>query len=275
MERLFCLHRILLLVLLISPCAVLAQDPVRFGIFPYVSPGKLVQFHRPLKDYLERTLQRPVGLVSAPDFESFVQRTDAGEYDYILTAPHMGRLAEVRSGYQRIAHTLHVVQGIFLARADSGIHTLADLENKTVTMAARVSIIFQMAEYKLQQLGLKDGENLTIRETSTHNNAMYSPLRGESDASVTGILLWNKLGHTNKQQLRVIGTTPEIPGFMLMANAHVPAEEVARVRRAVLDFKNTQEGETYFRVTGLQGFTPIADETMESLDPYIKVFDRR
>lgn len=260
------------LLLLLFPLLASAAEPVRFAIFPYVSPGKLVQFHLPLKEHLERTLGRPVSLVSAPGFDSFVERTAAGRYDYVLTAPHLGRLAELRNGYQRVALTLHVVQGIFLARRDSGIESLVDLEHKTVTMAARVSVIFQMAEHQLNQLGLVDGVNLTIRETSTHNNAMYAPLRSESDASVTGILLWTKLGQEHKQRLRVIGATPEAPGFMLMANPRVPASELAKVRDSVLSFAGTEAGAQYFRTTGLRGFAPITDSTMESMDPYLKIF---
>ncbi len=249
-----------------------ASAPVVFGIFPYVSPAKLVQFHRPLKEWLERILGRPVSLVSAPDFDTFVKRTAARRYDYILTAPHLGRLAQRRSGYQPIARTLHVVQGIYLARADSDIHSLADLKDKTITMAARVSIIFQMAEHQLKQHGLRDGIDITIRETSTHNNAMYAPLRGESDASVTGILLWSKLGQGHKAQLRVIGRTPEAPGFFFMANPGIPKGDVNRVREAVMQFHDTEAGATYFRTTGLKGFAPITNDMLQALDPYIQFF---
>ena len=262
-----------MLLWLFGAGVVSASESVRFAIFPYVSPGKLVQFHLPLKKHLEQSLGRPVSLVSAPDFDTFAQRTADGEYDYVLTAPHLARLAERRSGYQRVARTLHVVQGIFLARVDSNIDSLAELENKTVTMAARVSIIFQMAEHQLGALGLHDGVNLTIRETSTHNNAMYAPLRGESDASITGILLWRKLGQAHKQRLRVIGTTPEAPGFMLMANPDVSDDEVERVREAVLGFEQTPAGAEYLQFTGLRGFAPISDTMMQSLDPYIEIFD--
>ncbi len=267
------LFRTALLAFTFFVCATGVSDasrPVVFGVFPYVSPAKLVQFHRPLKEWLESTLGRPVSLVSAPDFDTFIERTAAGRYDYILTAPHLGRLAQRRSGYQPIARTLHVVRGIYLARADSDIHSLDDLKNKTITMAARVSVIFQMAEHQLKQHGMRDGTNITIRETSTHNNAMYAPLRGESDASVTGILLWNKLGQGHKAQLRVIGTTPNAPGFFFMANPRIHESDIGRVREAIMQFHDTEEGAAYFRTTGLKGFAPITNDMLQALDPYIQ-----
>ena len=69
------------------------KTPLTLGVFPYVSPVQLAAFHAPLKDYLTKSLGRPVTLVTAPDFNSFVDRTRDGQYDIIFTAPHLGRLA--------------------------------------------------------------------------------------------------------------------------------------------------------------------------------------
>ena len=87
-----------------------------------------------------------------------------------MTAPHLGRLAEKRDGYKRIAHTLHEVQGVYLTSKDSDIHNLEDLKGKLLTMVGRAAIITQMAEHQLRGLGLEDGKNITFRFTRTHNN---------------------------------------------------------------------------------------------------------
>ena len=243
-----------------------------FGIFPYVTPVQMVKFHTPLHRLLEDTLGRQVALVSAPGFLAFVHRTQKQEYDYILTAPHLGRLAEVRDGYRPIARTLHEVQGVYLVRADSAIRTLQDLEGKTLTMVGREAIITQMVEHQLRGIGLVDGENLQINFTRTHNNAMYAPLRGESDASATGILLWRKIGQDDREQVRVIGETPIAPGFILMAADYVPDEEVERVRKAVFSFGATDAGKAYFSATGFGGFAEVLPGEMQSLDPYTTYF---
>lgn len=128
------------------PAFAAEKPPLVLGLFPYVTPVQLAQFHTPLKDYLARKLDRPVTLVTAPDFMSFVERTREGQYDPIITAPHLGRLAETCDGYQRLAQTGHTVQGIFLAPADSGIHRIEDLRGKRVMIAQKVSIIYQLAE---------------------------------------------------------------------------------------------------------------------------------
>lgn len=263
---------VLLLGLAMGPTATAdGKPPLTLGVFPYVTPVQLAAFHTPLKDHLAKSLQRPVTLVTAPDFESFVERTRQGQYDIIITAPHMGRLAETRDGYKRLAQTRHVVQGIFLTRKDSHIQKIEDLRGKTLMVAQQVSIIYQMSERLLRENGLVPGESVTIIETRTHNNAMQAPLRGEADASVTGTLLWRVLGEEQKGQMRVIGMTEEAPGFTLMANPRLSAQDIAKIKNLLLEFHRVPGSEVYFSTTGYEKFDPIDDRIMKKLDPYTRV----
>jgi len=241
------------------------------GLFPYVTSAQLVQFHSPLKEYLSKTLGVEVNLVTAPDFESFMQRTKNGEYDIIFTAPHLGRLAEKRDGYRRLAMTGHNVEGIFLAKKESSINSLNDLQGKSVMVAQRISVIYQMVEQTLAAKGLIDGKNISIIETKTHNNALYAPLRDEADASVTGILLWQTLGQEYKDKLKVIGTTNTVPGFVVMSHSRLLVRIQKLLKKSLFDFAGTEEGKAYFETTRLKGFLPIDSKTMKELDPYTKI----
>lgn len=251
---------------------------VKLGIFPYVSPGQLVKFHTDLKNLFEQTLGKKVTLVTAPNFKKFVGRTRKSEYDFIMTAPHLGRLAEVRDGYIPLAHTMHEVQGIYLVSKTSNIHSLKDLKGKTITMVGRTAIITQMVEKQLAALGLHDKKNITLRFTKTHNNAMYSPLRGESDASVTGTLLWNKIGLKNiksTSQIRVIGKSPLSIGFQVMAAKQVTTPDLNKIKTALLGFHKTTQGKIYMKKTGFKYFDEISNQEKMNLDPYIQVFLRK
>jgi phosphonate transport system substrate-binding protein len=269
------IQRIFILVILTVLCTgavhAKAGEPITLGIFPYISPGKLVKFHRPLKEYLSRVLDQPVRVVTAADFSTFLQRTHEESYDYILTAPHFGRLAEMQDNYQRVAASKHEVQGIYLARVDSGIQKLEDLQGKSIMMAGSLAIIHQMAKHQLEQMQLVNGNNITIKETRTHNNAMIAAARRESDAALTGIRIWKKLGGSYRDTLRVIGTTPRAPGFMVMANKNQDDKSVARMRDALLKFEDSPEGKIYIERSGFSGFRAIDNATMHWLDPYVKV----
>jgi len=258
-------------LMLVAGIAQGTEAPLTFGLFPYVSRGQLMDYHTPLKVYLEIKLQRPVDLVTAPDFAEFMNRTRKGEYDIILTAPHMGRLAEIRDGYVRIVKTGHEVQGVFLVRRDSGIRSLADLKGKTIMVAQPISVVYQMAMDHLQRNGLVPGKDVTIVNTRTHNNALYAPARREADASVTGILLWTNAEESIKSELIAIGETRSVPGFTLMAHKRLAPELVKRVQSLLLAYEKTPEGKAYFKATDLKNFSRIDDKTMKSLDPFTRV----
>ena len=266
-----CLGLAALVSILVSGPVYADEQHIQFGIFPYVSPGQLVKFHNPLRAYMEETLGVKVGLVTAPSFKDFVARTKQGKYDIIMTAPHLGKLAEVQ-GYKRIAHSMHEVQGIYLVRKDSDIKQLTDLKGKVITLIGRAAIITQMVEYQLKSLGMEDGKDFTFRFTRTHNNAMYAPLRGESDASVTGILLFNKIGEEDRKNVRVIGKTPVAPGFLVMAGKRITEEQRNKLMNALLNYINTPAGKEYLKTTGLVRFERITDQEMQDLEPYIQIF---
>ncbi len=266
--RYFCL---IFMLLLASLSHATEKIELSLGLFPYVTPAQLIQFHNPLKNYLSKTLGIDINLVTAPDFESFMSNTEKGDYDIIFTAPHMGRLAEKRDGYRRLAMTGHQVQGLFLAKKDSAINSLDDLKDKKIMVAQRISVIYQMVLQTLAKRGLEDGKNVTIIETKTHNNALYAPLRNEADASVTGILLWETLGQEYKDKLKVIGSTNSVPGFVLMAHPRITEQMQKKLQHALFNFAKTEEGKAYFASTRLQAFLPIDNKTMKTLDPYTTV----
>jgi phosphonate transport system substrate-binding protein len=118
---------------------------------------------------------------------------------------------------------------------------------------------------------LVPGKDITVIGSLTHNNALYAPVRRESDASATGFVLWDKADPEVRAQLREIGRTPAVPGFMLMANRRLPAELIKRIQSAVLGFDKTNEGKAYFSATEFKHFEKIDDKSMRQLDPYTRV----
>lgn len=243
-----------------------ADEFLKFGLFPYVSPARLISHHERFIKYLESRTGKKIQLITSPDFDTFRKRTQNKEFDIILTAPHFGRLAELQSGYQRIAMTQHQVQGIYLVKPSSAILGLKDLKGKSITIAAPTSIVYRLAVRQLRDdYGLVNGKNITIITTRTHNNAMYSVIKGESEAAVTGLNLYTGLLKREGPVVRKIGETPKVPGFMLMANPSLPKDLVAKLHRAAIEFSQTEAGKTYV----FTGYKDIDDATMKSLDAYI------
>ncbi len=71
--------------------------------------------------------------------------------------------------------------------------------------------------------------------------------------------------------MRVIGTTEEAPGFMLMANPRLSNQDIAKIKKLLLDFHRVPGSEAYFSTTGYEKFDLIDDRVMKKLDPYTRV----
>lgn len=256
---------------LAAPFSASAGEGLVFGMLPYVSPGELARQNHRLKMYLSEALGQPVTLVTAPDFKTFAARTQKGEYDIVFTAPHLARLAQTRDGYRLVARTLHQVQGVFLVAKDSPIQRLEDLRGKRVMIAEPKSVLFLLGKETLSRHGLILGQDVAWVEAHAHNNAMFGPLRGEADAAVSGIMLWNQLYPERKAQLRQIDITPPVPGFVVLANPQMPAATLEKLQQALAAYKESSQGkQDEFIIKAFKGFGPISEAEMAQLDPYVK-----
>jgi phosphonate transport system substrate-binding protein len=242
---------------------------LRLGVFPYFSAEQLVALHYPLKDYLAQTSGLHIRLVSAPDFRTFKRRTAEGRYDLLITAPHLGRMAERQAGYRWLGVTVNRSEAVFVALRDTGIRGLADLQSKRLALPPRLAIIHQMALETLEGAGLKPGRDLAIMPRRTHDQALYAVIRGDADAAAVGRPTWLRYDAPGKERLQVIGRSASIPGFALMAHSRLAPEMRERLRKALHAFAGTREGKAYFSATGLGGVRMIEPADLALLDHYL------
>jgi len=265
-----------LLGLLLSPYTNAAgkdKDELVFGVFPYLSPSQIVEQFTPLNDYLAKALGRPVELRSAPNYSQFIERTRAGEYDIIFTAPHMGRLAEKRDNYRPLAQTGYPIVIVVLTKKDSPIKSLDNLRGHTLAVGAKMSMTYQITNQSLAESGLKLGKNVNFIDTASFSNVLEAILRGEADAGATGTLLWDSAPAGQRAQLREIYRAPPAPGFLLLGHTRNGKKMLSKLQAALTGFAGTAAGHAFFAKTRQIDFRPLDTATMKRIDPYTVVFD--
>lgn len=279
------MHRILKRALLVIVALLLASPPaltaapkgesLTLGVFPYISANQMMEQLSPLIKRMEEALGKKIIMVSAPDFMSYVDRTTKGEYDLVLTAPHMGRLAEKRDGWQRVVQSGQKTATVILVRKDSGIQRLEDLGGKKIAVGNTRSVTYLLAEEALAQKGITLNKDMKVFETATFSNVVQSVFLGEADAGATPTLLWDKWEHVNAEQhsqLREIyRAKPATPSFLVMANPIITQETIRTLSKSLLSFQETPEGKAFFQKSQFESFLPLDDATMASIDPYVHV----
>ena len=265
------------LVTLFPPLLAAAggNDSVVLGVFPYLSANQMVEQLSPLCTRIEAALGKKVTMVSAPDFMSYVERTAKGEYDLVLTAPHMGRLAETRDGWQLVVQSGQKTATVILVRKESGIRQLEDLRGQKMAVGNWRSVTYLLAEEALAEKGVKLGRDVAVVETATFSNVVQSVFLGEVDAGATPTLLWDKWENVNEEQhhqLReIFRAKPATPSFLVMAAPKTDQETILRLRQSLLSFQDTPEGRAFFQKSQFQSFLPVDEETMQRIDPYVHV----
>lgn len=246
------------------------------GVFPYLSPNQMVEQLSPLVKRMEEALGSKITMVSAPDFMSYVERTAKGEYDLVLTAPHMGRLAQKRDGWQLVVMSAQQTATVILVREDSGIERLEDLRGKRMAVGNWRSVTYLLAEEALARKGLALGKDVQVVETATFSNVVQTVFLGEVDAGATPTLLWDKWIHVNDEQhkqLREIfrAQKPAPPSFLVMVPPQTDQAVILRLRESLLGFNDTPEGREFMQKSQYESFLPPDQAAMERLDPYVHV----
>jgi len=242
-----------------------------FGVYPYLTPTQIVEQFMPLKERIAKSLGQPVTMVSAPDFATFIERTKKGEYDIVFTAPHMGRLAEKRDGYARVAQTGYQILVALVCLKDAPIRVIDDLKGRSVAIGSRMSMTYQIVDHALRQKGLSLENGVRFVETASFSNVMQATLRGEADVGAVPTAVLDNATAEQRGLVREFFRAPATPGALVMAHPRLNKEKLDALRSAVIDYKGQPEGKQFFARSRLVDFRSIDDATMRQIDPFVAV----
>lgn len=269
MKRLFLLLAALLLA---ASCVAAAAEPrtLTVGLFPNLSARLLVETYQPLREYLEQRLGHPVMLYTAPDFRSFVSRTQNGDYDIVITAPHFARLAQIDGGYQPLFAFRNDITAALVTLNDSRIRDFAQLRGSKVITPGPLAIVTMLGLKMLHDHGLDAGRGFTLQETTTHGNVALAVVRGEVEAGIIGTLPLKQLPENISRQLHVLSLTPAVPSQMLLAHPGLAPDQIRQIKDALLQFEQSAAGKKFFLSTGFAGLKTLDNTDLKRLDPYAK-----
>jgi len=262
------ISHILLLLVIASRAAAGADDPLVFGIFPNMTAKQLVETYRPLADALEKTLQRRVVIYTARDFSTFAERTRMGEYDILLTAPHLAWLASQDAGYRPLLKYTQPVRGLLAVKTDSPIDTPEALRGRTIATADSVAVVVLAIQAELATRGLRNRIDYQTSDSGTHLNAVMQLINGRADAAMLGLHPYKLMPPELRQQLRVIVETAPLSSLMYLTHPRLRDAETQAVRKALLGFAATPEGKAFLRRGGYGAFTRVDGSELSAFRPY-------
>lgn len=262
-------RRVALLLMGAAAVPLRAAEPLRIALAPFLSPAALLQAHRPLREHLERTLQRPVEMVTAKDFRALLEATRRSEHDAVMLPAHLARLAMLDWGYTQLAGTVQTLDVLVLVKDDGPVHSPADLRGRRVGMLDALSLTATVGR---QWLAAQDlAERVTVVDQPSINSALYALERDEVAMIVAGRTQLNNLPAATPRRERVLATVRDIPGPVYVARPGLPAAELAALRAAMLSF----EPNTALQPSAANSAPRLLDAAaLAALDPYVEIARR-
>jgi phosphonate transport system substrate-binding protein len=264
----------LLFPLLLAACGfVRAQqaDTLEIGVLPNLSSRILFSHYQPMREYLERVLMRPVQVSTAPDWQSFYSRARKGEYAITITAAHLARLHQLESGHIPLVLFTPGIKALLVVDKDKPISKIGDLRGTTLALSNPKSLVTLQGMQWLAEQGLRRGENLRTLNTPTDDSVGNLVLNGDCVAALISGGEFKAIPEALRNRLQIFQQIAEVPGFVALASPGLPAPEVTRIRRALLDFTHSSdESSRFFAATGFKGLVDATEMQMKPLDIYLR-----
>lgn len=246
-----------------------ADAPLLIGVLPNVSARLILGQYQPMRDHFARELKRGVEIVTAPDFRSFSERTQRGDYHLIVTAPNLGRLAQVDSKWEPLAMYEPRIPALLVAMETNADSSPNQLRGKSLAMANPQSLVALAGLDWLNSQGLQNGRDFKTVLTA-NDDSLGAVLRsGEAPLAIMSMGEFRAKPEAVRKTLRIVTEIAKLPGFLVMANPTLAAGDRQRLKSLVLAFPKTEDGVRFFGLSGFANIREVSDIDLKSLDAYV------
>jgi phosphonate transport system substrate-binding protein len=262
---------------MLSSCAVpnlarsQAAATLEIGVLPNISARVLLAQYQPMREYLAREMNRAVQVSTAPSWTTFHQRTLALEYDLVVTAANLARLAQLDRGYAPLLSYAPGIKGMVVCASAKPIKTIAELRGQTLALSNPQSLLTLRGMQWLAENGLQRDTDFKTVNTPTDDSVGSVVVRGDAIAAMLSGGEYRAIPDAIKAQLQVLTTFAEVAGFVVMASPRLSAAQARAIKDHLQSFAAaSDEGKAFFASSGFTGMREPAPGLMESMDPYVE-----
>ncbi|HQS56979.1 MAG: hypothetical protein B7Y56_01585 [Gallionellales bacterium 35-53-114] len=249
-----------------QPLAQTQAKPLHIGILPISTTRVLIKNYLPLQAYLERVLNRQVNLVTAPDFKTFHFNTMDGNFDLVITAAHLGRLAQTEAGYVPLARYTAPHRTLLIVAKDRPLKSVQDVRGKVVAGVDPITLAMNEAMLWFKSQGLRAGVDFTLLVTPTPISAAYSVQSHQSVMAISSPQGLKHLPENLKENIAVFASLPDLPSLLWLAHPRM-LPEIPKLKTALLGFTSeSSDGAMFYDATGYLGMREVSDKETRAMD---------
>ena len=246
-----------------------SKRPLTIGVLPNVSARLIFTSYQPLESYLQGVTGKAVEIQTAKDFKEFNARTLKGEYDLVVTAPNLGRLAQIDGGWEVLSVYEPPIPALLVALKTNSNSQPDQLKGKSLALANPQSLVALAGLQWLKSQGLQLNSDFKTALAANEDSLGTLLKTGEAPLAIMSQGEFNAKTPELKQILRVVSTFAQIPGFFVMANPKISQGERASLKTAFLNFQKTSEWSGFSDLTGVKGVREASRADFAFIDPFV------
>lgn len=211
----------------------LNAPPIILSILPVESAGAMYKRFLPLKYYLERSLNVPVVIRIAKDYESAINELGSGQVHMAYLDP--AAYCEVRARYfdkvtplvRAVAKESTSSRSVLVAKSGTAIEKIVDVREKRLAFGSRqssFSYLIPLAMLNDVGIGIKDLASVSYLEQE--DRVALSVLVGNHDVGAMSELVAAKYIDDG---LRIIKRSEIVPQFVLCASIGLSPEQRSEI----------------------------------------------
>ena len=248
--------------------AVPTGPALTIGVLPNVSARLILSSYQPMREYFERELQQRVEIATAPDFRSFSEQTLKGEYQMVVIAPNLGRVAQLDGNWEPLAIYEPRIPAVAVSLASNADNSPAQLKGKGLALANPQSLVALVGLQWLRSQGLQAGSDFST-VVAANDDSLGALLRNdEAPWAIMSLGEFRAKPEALRQTLRIVHEFARLPGFYVMGSPKLPAAQRQRLRALALQFPSTEDGKRFFALSGFANIREITDADLKFVDPF-------
>jgi phosphonate transport system substrate-binding protein len=248
-----------------------AGAPLEVGVLPNISARLLLAQYQSMRDYLARELRRAVQVSTAPNWTAFHQRTLALDYDVVVTAANLARVAQIDRGYVPLLNYAPDIKGMVAFANARPVKGPADLKGQTLALSNPQSLVTLRGMQWLGENGLQRERDFKTTGTPTDDSVGNVVLRGDAIAAMLSGGEFRVIPEAIRSQLTILTVFAEVPGFIVLASPKLKADEQRAIKAHLLAFgAGGEEGKAFLSATGFAGIRELGNGLMESMDVFVE-----
>lgn len=243
--RRYCNGFLAILLLLASPLASPKGDDtgLLFGVFPYLPTGKMEQIFAPIAARFSALTGHRIVLRSRPDYARFREQLKQQTYDIVFIQPFDYVRAAAPNGYIPLARWVSSnkredrgdLRAIVVARPDSDIETLYDLQGRTIAVPNLEAAVCLLGRYALMNRRI----DANVHAAGNHLACLQQVQVRRAAACITAWPPVKLFEHKNKVKLKLLYQSEAIPSSLFAVHKRVPAGERKLLEQELLSWRST------------------------------------